>query len=85
MVFKSSILLVNMMIGAIVLRKRYSFGQIGSVVMVSIGVMISTFAALPAKPADDNVEGQIDFWQWILGVAILALSLVFTGYARLLL
>eukprot|EP00160_Parvularia_atlantis_P016148 Unigene4974_Nuclearia_a/m.15238 Unigene4974_Nuclearia_a/g.15238 ORF Unigene4974_Nuclearia_a/g.15238 Unigene4974_Nuclearia_a/m.15238 type:complete len:304 (+) Unigene4974_Nuclearia_a:1092-2003(+) len=84
MVFKSSILLVNMTIGAIMLRRQYSLGQVGSVVLVTIGVMISTLASLPAAPDKADAVEMQNFWLWVLGVSILALSLVFTGFLGIL-
>ncbi len=49
--------------------------------LVTIGVMISTYASLPKAPQKDDVESQATFWTWLLGLAILAVSLVFTGCA----
>ena len=159
MVFKSSILLVNMTIGVLVLKRRYvasggapprshwpsrrfltrvrtrgrwrgpcrpagrySLGQVASVLLVTAGVMLSTYASLPkqvrslacgaallavqtcrglrrrAGPAtrvrmrpqaisgvvDADALSSSDYGRWLLGVAILALSLVFTGFLGIL-
>jgi drug/metabolite transporter (DMT)-like permease len=51
MVFKSSILLVNMCIGMIVMRKRYNLSQVASVLLLTIGVLLTTLASLPKTNA----------------------------------
>ena len=82
MVFKSSILLVNMCIGFLVIKKRYSLSQVSSVLFVTLGVLLTTFASLPKSVLEGTKEGEqpFDLASWIFGISILALSLIFTGF-----
>ncbi|EIE85261.1 hypothetical protein RO3G_09971 [Rhizopus delemar RA 99-880] len=50
-IFRSGGLIVNMIMGTIVLGKRYSFGQIFGVLFVTIGVIVATL---------DNASNQIE-------------------------
>lgn len=49
MVFKSGILLINMILGFLFVKKRYSFKQVMAVVTVTVGVLVTTFASLPSQ------------------------------------
>eukprot|EP00475_Leptophrys_vorax_P020880 TRINITY_DN28637_c0_g1_i1.p1 TRINITY_DN28637_c0_g1~~TRINITY_DN28637_c0_g1_i1.p1 ORF type:complete len:639 (-),score=171.00 TRINITY_DN28637_c0_g1_i1:30-1946(-) len=79
MVFKSGILLINMVLGILFVKKRYSALQVFSVVLVTAGVLVTTLASLPANDPK-KAEKQVDLVMWFTGLAVLSLSLVMTGF-----
>jgi UDP-xylose/UDP-N-acetylglucosamine transporter B4 len=47
MVFKSGILVINMILGYLFVKKRYTKLQMFSIVIVTLGVLVTTLASLP--------------------------------------
>jgi UDP-xylose/UDP-N-acetylglucosamine transporter B4 len=79
MVFKSGILVINMILGMILLRRRYSWEEIFAVLLVTIGVLVTTMASLPAKANSSSLSSSASFISWATGLSILTISLVLTG------
>eukprot|EP01102_Stenamoeba_stenopodia_P002900 TRINITY_DN127_c0_g1_i1.p1 TRINITY_DN127_c0_g1~~TRINITY_DN127_c0_g1_i1.p1 ORF type:complete len:387 (-),score=86.36 TRINITY_DN127_c0_g1_i1:125-1285(-) len=80
MIVKSSILLVNMCIGVLLLRRRYSLGEVISVVILTSGVLLSTLASLPPGAELNGFDfSSGDLGTWLLGLVILGSSIVCTG------
>ncbi|KAK0201612.1 UAA transporter [Desarmillaria ectypa] len=81
MVFRSAGLPVSMLFGFFFLKRRYSLVQVFSVIIVSVGVTIATFARLPSSaPSQLNS----DIRQYTIGVLMLILSLLCTGFLGML-
>lgn len=83
MIFRSGSLVANMIMGIVILKKRYTTWKYVSVAMITIGICVSTVAssgpatcadcgeAVPAEAAPDD-----DFlWRWSVGIALLTLAL----------
>lgn len=66
-----------MLLGWLILGKRYSLSQIVSVLLVTLGVTLATTAS-PLPPSDP--EGFTDHMaEYTMGVAMLTVSLFLTG------
>ncbi|XP_003699556.1 ER GDP-fucose transporter [Megachile rotundata] len=82
MIFRAGSLIANMIMGIIILNKKYAFSKYLSVFMITFGIVICTIVSskeiksLQAK----NVE-QVpttpwdDFFWWILGISLLTIAL----------
>lgn len=82
MIFRAGSLIANMIMGIIILKKKYAFSKYLSVFMITFGIAICTIVSskeiksLQAK----NVE-QVpttpwdDFFWWILGISLLTIAL----------
>ncbi|CAL7948766.1 unnamed protein product [Xylocopa violacea] len=82
MIFRAGSLIANMIMGIVILKKKYAFSKYMSVFMITFGIAICTVVSskdiksLQAK----NVE-QVpttpwdDFFWWILGISLLTIAL----------
>ncbi|XP_066593989.1 UDP-xylose and UDP-N-acetylglucosamine transporter-like [Prorops nasuta] len=82
MIFRAGSLIANMIMGIIILKKKYTFDKYLSVIMITFGILVCTFVssqeikslqpknveAIPTTPMEDL------FW-WILGIALLTIAL----------
>ncbi|XP_003493394.1 UDP-xylose and UDP-N-acetylglucosamine transporter [Bombus vosnesenskii] len=82
MIFRAGSLIANMIMGIIILKKRYVFSKYLSVFMITLGIAICTIVSgkeikslqaknveqVPTTPWDDL------FW-WILGISLLTIAL----------
>ncbi|RPD64339.1 UAA-domain-containing protein [Lentinus tigrinus ALCF2SS1-7] len=75
-VFRSAGLAVSMLLGYLVMKKRYSLAQIAAVAFVSAGVILATLSR-PSSPKSSEVP--VDLGRYTIGVAMLTLSLFLTG------
>lgn len=76
-IFRSGSLIANMLLGVLILRKRYSLLQVVSIFFVTAGVVLTTFSTVGAKkssPADTTASQQI------LGVGILTVALFMAAF-----
>ncbi|KAK0244425.1 UAA transporter [Armillaria nabsnona] len=81
MVFRSAGLPVSMLFGFFFLKRRYSLVQVVSVIMVSFGVTIATFSRPPSNaPSQSNS----DVRKYSIGIVMLVLSLLCTGFLGML-
>ncbi|PBK74636.1 UAA transporter [Armillaria solidipes] len=81
MVFRSAGLPVSMLFGFFFLKRRYSLVQVFSVIMVSFGVTIATFSRPPSNaPSQSNS----DVRKYSIGIVMLVLSLLCTGFLGML-
>lgn len=79
-VFKSSSLMVNMLIGRWFLQRRYPQAQQISVVVVSLGVLLTTLASSSASSGPKQlVEGMSPLYRYLVGILVLGASLVLTS------
>jgi len=72
-VVRSSGLPVSLALGRLLLRKRYSGLQVGSVVLVTLGVILAT----TSRSADGNETSDTN--NYVMGLLMLSVSLLFTG------
>ncbi|KXN89355.1 UDP-xylose and UDP-N-acetylglucosamine transporter [Leucoagaricus sp. SymC.cos] len=78
-IFRSGGLVVSMILGWLVSGKKYNFTQIISVLLVTIGVILTTFSATPSATSNKVSASSVDSWNYITGIAILSLALIFAG------
>eukprot|EP00124_Ichthyophonus_hoferi_P003226 Ihof_evm1s268 gene=Ihof_evmTU1s268 len=87
MIFRSGSLVTNMILGIILLGKRYTTSKYIAVVAVSVGVYIFTTASMAGKidqPVIDNsqsngTDSQKLFFNWCIGIAMLSSSLILSS------
>ncbi|XP_006618624.1 UDP-xylose and UDP-N-acetylglucosamine transporter [Apis laboriosa] len=82
MIFRAGSLIANMIMGIIILKKKYIFSKYLSVFMITLGIAICTIVSgkeikslqpknieqIPTTPWDD-------FFWWILGISLLTIAL----------
>ncbi|XP_076863739.1 UDP-xylose and UDP-N-acetylglucosamine transporter [Brachyhypopomus gauderio] len=82
MIFRSGSLIANMILGIIILKRRYSTSKYLSIVLVSVGIFICT--VMSAKQVS-SVKGATDedgvhvFLHWLLGIAMLTFALLLSA------
>ncbi|XP_055529695.1 UDP-xylose and UDP-N-acetylglucosamine transporter [Wyeomyia smithii] len=80
MIFRAGSLIANMIMGIIILRKRYAFSKYLSVGMITLGIMICTIVSgkdVKSTQVNETVEEDpmtVFFW-WTLGISLLTLAL----------
>ncbi|KAG1457283.1 hypothetical protein G6F46_006818 [Rhizopus delemar] len=74
-IFRSGGLIVNMIMGAIILGKRYSVGQIVGVVLVTAGVIWATLDNA-SNTTESNSGSTADF---IIGITLLIIAMVLSA------
>lgn len=81
MIFRSGSLLANMLLGAAILKKRYSMSQFASVLLLTVGVFLATTAsASQVKQAKaTELEPAIDYTMWMIGVSMLLAALLLSS------
>ncbi|KAM8862094.1 UDP-xylose and UDP-N-acetylglucosamine transporter [Synchiropus picturatus] len=82
MIFRSGSLIANMILGIIILKKRYSPSKYLSIALVSAGIFICTI--MSAKQVNvankDSVEdGFYAFLHWLIGIAMLTFALLMSA------
>ncbi|KAI9064142.1 UAA transporter [Trametes sanguinea] len=75
-VFRSAGLAVSMLLGYLVLKKRYSLPQVAAVALVSAGVVLATLSR-PSTPKSS--ASPADVGRYTIGVIMLTVSLLLTG------
>jgi len=79
-VFRSAGLAVSMLFGYFFLKKQYTSVQITSVVLVSIGVILTTLS----RPNGPSEGPSGDLEQYIIGISMLIISSLLTGILGML-
>ncbi|KAM6937095.1 UDP-xylose and UDP-N-acetylglucosamine transporter [Xenentodon cancila] len=82
MIFRSGSLIANMVLGIIILKKRYSPSKYLSIALVSAGIFICTI--MSAKQVNLSNEGSEEqgFYsliQWLIGISMLTFALVMSA------
>ncbi|KAL7051617.1 hypothetical protein ACKWTF_004529 [Chironomus riparius] len=79
MIFRSGSLMANMILGIIILNKSYDFWKYVSVVLITLGIFVSTIASGSdvKKSQVQNAENDKNdsFFWWLFGVLLLSLAL----------
>ncbi|XP_072255159.1 nucleotide sugar transporter SLC35B4 [Pyxicephalus adspersus] len=79
MIFRSGSLIANMILGVMILQKRYSFSKYLSIALVSLGIFICTLMSakqVTSHSASSDEEGFVTFLWWLLGIAALTFALL---------
>lgn len=83
MIFRSGSLIANMILGIIILKKRYSASKYLSIALVSIGIFICTIMSakqvqnMAHEGAED--EGFYAFVHWVIGIVMLTFALLMSA------
>ncbi|KAJ7074498.1 UAA transporter [Mycena amicta] len=81
-IFRSGGLVVSMLLGWAVSGKKYTFGQVISVLLVTLGVVLTTLSAADhATVASSGPSTSLN--TYIQGIAILSLALLLSGFLGL--
>eukprot|EP00164_Ancoracysta_twista_P002358 GFYU01003118.1.p1 GENE.GFYU01003118.1~~GFYU01003118.1.p1 ORF type:complete len:494 (-),score=104.06 GFYU01003118.1:38-1519(-) len=75
MVFRSGSLMASMVLGILILSKRYSIRQYLGVLLVSAGIAFTTIATAPQAATEDNAVSEEDSAQWAIGIGMLTMAL----------
>lgn len=78
MIFRAGSLLANMILGILILKKRYTTMKYLSVIMISIGISICTIASakqLNHSESENQISSVGDFVWWIVGILLLTFAL----------
>lgn len=82
MIFRAGSLMANLVLGVIILKRRYKLSKYVSVLMISIGIATATIASAgEVKGGNDavsgeDVEGEVnDYIRWSIGLALLTFAL----------
>lgn len=85
-VFRSAGLPISMVFGFVFLKKRYSIMQIISVGIVTVGVVLATLSRTspPTKATEAPLDPEEELRKYVIGVSMLVVSLICTGFLGLL-
>jgi len=82
MIFRSGSLIANLILGMIILKKRYSLREIISVLLITFGIIFSTYASSqslnkykPTADVDSN-QNRPDLFTWFIGIGMLIFALL---------
>lgn len=84
MIFRAGSLIANLVLGVIILKRRYKISKYVSVLMISIGIATATIASAgDVKTAPtDATSGEVDdeailydYMRWLFGIAMLTFAL----------
>ncbi|KAG8228297.1 hypothetical protein J437_LFUL007015 [Ladona fulva] len=83
MIFRAGSLIANMVMGIIILKKKYSISKYLSVMMITIGIVVCTIVSgkgvkriLPAGAEQVDVPPNfMDFFWWSVGILLLTIAL----------
>ncbi|KAI8992210.1 UAA transporter [Pilobolus umbonatus] len=73
-IFRSGGLIMNMILGSVILKKRYSLGQVVGVILVTLGVI---WATLDNASTSENKEGSTK--EFITGILFLTVAMVLSA------
>ncbi|XP_064145770.1 nucleotide sugar transporter SLC35B4 isoform X3 [Loxodonta africana] len=79
MIFRSGSLIASMILGIIILKKRYSVFKYTSIALVSVGIFICTLMSakqVTSQPSVSENDGFQAFAWWLLGIAALTFALL---------
>ncbi|XP_023293817.2 UDP-xylose and UDP-N-acetylglucosamine transporter [Lucilia cuprina] len=87
MIFRAGSLMANMIMGILILKKRYGFSKYLSVVLITVGIITCTLVSATKvedtsnpKFKDNTVEDKysVVFW-WCVGIGILTVALLISA------
>lgn len=81
-IFRSGGMIVNLVLGWLLAKKRYTLRQVMSVFIVTLGIVLTTLSA--SKPKSEATTAQTtEVSLYAQGIAILSLALLFSGFLGL--
>lgn len=81
-IFRSGGMIVNMVLGWLLVKKRYTLRQVISVLVVTVGIVLTTLSA--SKPKSKAATSQtVETSLYAQGIAILSLALLLSGFLGL--
>ncbi|XP_072419011.1 UDP-xylose and UDP-N-acetylglucosamine transporter isoform X2 [Chiloscyllium punctatum] len=78
MIFRSGSLIASMVLGIIVLKKRYTVAKYISVALVSLGIFICTFMSAKQVSSHTSASAEESYYvliQWLIGILMLTFAL----------
>ncbi|XP_067292930.1 UDP-xylose and UDP-N-acetylglucosamine transporter [Pseudorasbora parva] len=82
MIFRSGSLIANMILGIVILKKRYSLSKYLSIVLVSVGIFICTIMSAKQVNVEKGAteeDGVYAFMHWLFGIAMLTFALLMSA------
>lgn len=79
MIFRSGSLIANMIMGIVILKKRYTKSKYLSIVFVSVGISICTIVSAKQVSGDSKEseeQGFYSFVRWLIGIGMLIFALL---------
>ncbi|KAJ7730858.1 UAA transporter [Mycena maculata] len=80
-IFRSGGLVISMLLGWLVSEKSYTIAQVVSVLVVTLGVVLTTLSASGAY--SDSVDPVVNMYTYVQGISILTLALLLSGFLGL--
>lgn len=83
-IFRSGSLIANMILGIIILHKRYAPSKYAAIVMISSGIFLCTLMSArnvggEDQPKTEGFESTSDFMLWVIGLSMLTFALVLSA------
>lgn len=77
MIFRSGSLIANLVLGMIILKRRYKWTKYISVIMISIGIMACTIASAGdvQAHAQNEDDTMVEYLRWLVGIAMITTGL----------
>jgi solute carrier family 35 (UDP-xylose/UDP-N-acetylglucosamine transporter), member B4 len=78
MIFRAGSLIANMIMGILILKKRYDFSKYLSVFMISLGIVVCTIVSgskVESTQVNPDTSGFSVFFWWALGISLLTVAL----------
>lgn len=72
-IFRSGGLIANMIMAILVLRRKYSVQKYVSVLLITLGTIVCTFAS--AESPEGGAEAEQNFITWMMGIGLLTFAL----------
>ncbi|XP_033888226.1 UDP-xylose and UDP-N-acetylglucosamine transporter [Acipenser ruthenus] len=82
MIFRSGSLIANIILGIIILKKRYTITKYVSIALVSLGIFICTIMTakqVASEPSANEGESFYPFLRWLFGIAMLTFALLMSA------
>lgn len=85
MIFRSGSLIANMCLGIALLKKRYSMREYCSIVMITVGICLATFASSQqtikkeSTSTSTETDDFIDLMWWSAGIGMLTVALLLSA------
>ncbi|XP_052213649.1 UDP-xylose and UDP-N-acetylglucosamine transporter-like [Dreissena polymorpha] len=77
-IFRAGSLLASLLLGVIILKKSYPLAKYLSVIMITLGICLCTYASATFEHPDEK-DKLFDLYSYSMGVALLVFSLVMTA------
>ncbi|EKM82103.1 hypothetical protein AGABI1DRAFT_119074 [Agaricus bisporus var. burnettii JB137-S8] len=77
-IFRSGGLIVSMCLGWLIRGKRYNSTQVSAVLLVTLGVFLTTLSATPSSSLETKSD-DTNMWSYMIGISILSFALILSG------